>query len=103
MDDSVLRTLMQSQRGSELIRGMLQTMRDTALDAVTTKARDGIEGRSDAWIHMQLGRAAALEDAVRHFVQMTLPGENAEMAKSGDSEMLRSAEDEAMLGEVPRK
>jgi hypothetical protein len=41
---------------------------------------------------MQLGRAASLEDMVRHFVEMTVVGE-------GEP----STEDEAMLGEVPRK
>lgn len=92
MEEGVLRELLQSQRGTELVRGMLQTMRDTSLDAGTTKAREGIEGRSDAWIHMQLGRAASLEDMVRHFVEMTVVG---------DGEP--ATEDEAMLGEVPRK
>lgn len=99
VEEGVLRELLQAQRGSELVRGILQTMRDTALDAVTTKAREGMEAekeipqdRMDAWLHMQHGRAAALEDMVNHFMTLMTPAKKSEASDGKDGE------EESMLG-----
>jgi hypothetical protein len=86
VDDTVLNHLLQSQGRSELVRGILQKLRDTALDACTG-AVGGLDAKDDTFIHASLGRYDGLAAMLLDLYQQTRPAESAE------------SEEEAMLGE----
>ena len=87
VDDSVLRALMKSQGKSELVTGLLQLLRDTALDAAADAA--AAIGASDAVMHAKLGRYDGLANVLVELYRMTVPEES-------------PSQEEDMLSEVPR-
>src|SRR6188472_3503398 len=88
VDESLLRALLKGQGHSELVRGIFQMIRDTALDSATSAA-EGIDGKNDALIHAKLGRYDGLAELLRELFSMTGPAESA-------------SQEEDMLSEVPR-
>ncbi len=89
VDENVLDALIKSNGKSELLRGLFQKIRDTALDACTSAA-EGIDGRNDALIHAKLGRYDGLAELLRDLYKKTAVTES-------DKER-----DDDMLSEVPR-
>ncbi len=89
IDSTMLDALMKSQGRSELVRGILQTLRNTALYAATT-APDGIEGKNDAVIYANLGSYRGLSEVLLDLYNKTTVTES-------DKER-----DDDMLSEVPR-
>lgn len=77
VDSGTLAQLMLSQGRSELVRGILQTIRDTALDAACSSV-DGISARDDHFIHASLGRYDGLANVLNDFVKMTTAGPQTE-------------------------
>ncbi len=88
VDTGVLTALLKSQGKSELVRGIFQTIRDTALDSCTEAAT--AIGQNDAILHGKLGRYDGLAELLRDLYVKTQP--SSESAKS---------QEEDMLGEVP--
>ncbi len=88
VDSGILNALLKSQGKSELVRGLFQLIRDTALDSATSAA-DGIDGKNDALIHAKLGRYDGLAELLRDLYAKTAPAEQ------------ERAMEEDMLGEVP--
>lgn len=89
VDAGVMRQLLQSQGKTELIRGIMQMIRDTALDAACGSV-DGIGARDDTFIHASLGRYDGLASVLRELLDMTAPRE-------GEAEN----EEDAMLNDQP--
>ncbi len=87
IDDSLLRVLLKSQGRSELVLGVLQILRDTALDAAADAA--AAIGASDAVMHAKLGRYDGLANVLVELYRMTMPEES-------------QSQEEDMLSEVPR-
>ncbi len=89
VDEGVLNALLKSNGKSELVSGILQKIRDTALDSATSAA-EGIDGKNDALIHAKLGRYDGLAELLRDLHSKTRPSETA-----------KEREDD-LLSEVPR-
>jgi hypothetical protein len=89
VDMDVLEQLLQSQGNTELVRGILQMIRDTALDAACGSV-DGLGARDDTFIHASLGRYDGLASVLRELLRMTAP--RPKDADSEDASMLDNNE-----------
>jgi len=69
VDAGKLKELLQSQGRTELVRGILQMLRDTAIDSACG-AVDGLTPRNDHFIHASLGRYDGLANTLRELLDM---------------------------------
>ena len=83
VDNGILTALLKSNGRSELMRGVFQLIRDTALDSCTDAA--GMIGASDAVLHGKLGRYDGLAELLRDLYARTSPNET----KSQEDDMLK--------------
>jgi hypothetical protein len=88
VETGVLKQILASQGKSELVRGLMQMIRDTALDAACGSV-DGIGARDDTFIHASLGRYDGLASVLREIITMIAAD------KESDNE------DDAMLNDQP--
>lgn len=89
VDSGTLRQLLESQGRTELVRGILQLLRDTALDAACGSV-EGLTPRNDHYIHASLGRYDGLASTLRELLDMS-------KLKTADGE----SEEESLLQDQP--
>lgn len=72
VDRQVLAQCLESQAESELVRGILQMLRDTSVEAMFGSVA-GIDGKDDRFIYASLGKGDGLESVLRALDAMRRP------------------------------
>ena len=67
-----LKALLKSSWDTELVRGIMQTIREFGFDSIRA-AKEGIKEKNDAWIHSQLGQHEACESIVASLYEIAKP------------------------------